>query len=126
MKSSTDFKRGMKKRESDADSGSSLRILSYRLLNNHVQFLYPRLGGVEKSLKQAMIPIPFEVYVCSIVFFSIIAGVIGLGIGIVVSLVVERNSTSCVCVSLTNYCRSRHGTNDFFHFTNDAKNQYKK
>jgi flagellar protein FlaJ len=89
MKSSTDFKRGTKKRKSDADSGSSLRILSYRLLNNHVQFLYPRLGGVEKSLKQAMIPIPFEVYVCSIVFFSIIAGVIGLGIGIVVSLVVE-------------------------------------
>jgi len=89
MKSSADFKLGTKKIKSNADSGSSLRILSYRLLNNHVQFLYPRLGGVEKSLKQAMIPIPFEVYVCSIVFFSIIAGVIGLGIGIVVALVVE-------------------------------------
>ena len=89
MKSSEDFNRVTKKRKSDVDSTSSLRILSYRLLNNHVQFLYPRLGEVEKSLKQAMIPIPFEVFVCSMVFFSIIAGVIGLGIGIVVSLVVE-------------------------------------
>jgi flagellar protein FlaJ len=36
-----------------------------------------------------MMPIPFEVYVCSMVFFSLIAGLIGLGIGIVIALLVN-------------------------------------
>jgi len=36
-----------------------------------------------------MMPIPFEVYVCSMVFFSLIAGVIGLIAGIVIALVVD-------------------------------------
>jgi len=40
-------------------------------------------------MKHAMMPIPFEVYVCSIVFFSIIAGAIGLVAGIIISLVIN-------------------------------------
>ena len=78
-----------KKKKVTDNSARSLHVLSYRLLNKHIQFLYPKLSKLEKTLKHAMIPIPFEVYVCSIVFFSIIAGVIGLASGIVIALVIN-------------------------------------
>jgi len=78
-----------KKKKVTDNSAGSLHVLSYRLLNKHIQFLYPKLSKLEKTLKHAMIPIPFEVYVCSIVFFSIIAGVIGLVSGIVIALVIN-------------------------------------
>ncbi len=39
------------------DSVSALQIYSYKLLNDRVQFLYPKLTGLEKTLKQAMIPV---------------------------------------------------------------------
>lgn len=71
------------------ESTSSLHVISYRLLSDHVQFLYPRLTGLEKSLKQAMIPIPFDVYVCSMVFFSILAGIFGTFVGILVTITVN-------------------------------------
>jgi flagellar protein FlaJ len=78
-----------KKKKVTDNSAGSLHVLSYRLLNKHIQFLYPKLSKLEKTLKHAMMPIPFEVYVCSIVFFSIIAGVIGLASGIVIALVIN-------------------------------------
>ena len=84
MQRSTNYK-GIQKK----DSVSSIHTVSYRLLNKRVQFLYPRLTGLEKTLKQAMMPIPFEVYVCSMVLFSFIAGIIGLCIGIVIALLVD-------------------------------------
>src|SRR3972149_186928 len=75
----------MKKRARAEESASSIHILSYRLLNNHIQFLYPKLGKLEKTLKQSRIPIPFEVYVSSMVFFSFIAGLVGLAAGIAIA-----------------------------------------
>lgn len=90
MQRSTEFKKNKERKSSPKNkSGSTIHILSYRLLNNHVQFLYPRLSKLEKILKQSRIPIPFEVYVCSMVFFSIISGIIGLVAGIVVSFAVN-------------------------------------
>jgi len=83
----SDNKKKLKYRKKD--SAFSIHILSYRLLNNHVQFLYPRLAGLEKNLKQAMLPIPFDVYVCSMVFFSLLAAGIGAVIGIAVSILVN-------------------------------------
>lgn len=83
----SDTKKKLKYRKKD--SAFSIHILSYRLLNNHVQFLYPRLTGLEKNLKQAMLPIPFDVYVCSMVFFSLLAAGIGAVIGIAVSILVN-------------------------------------
>ena len=71
------------------ESVSGIHIFSYRLLHNHVQFLYPRLTKLEKSLKQAMMPIPFDVYVCSMVFLSMIAGGVGLVVGIALALIVN-------------------------------------
>jgi flagellar protein FlaJ len=68
---------------------SSLHVLSYRLLNEYVQSLYPRLTSLEKNLKQAMTPIPFDVYVCGMVLFSIIAGIVGIIVGVTVALLVD-------------------------------------
>jgi flagellar protein FlaJ len=79
----------VKKKISSEESAGSIHILSYRLLNNRIQFLYPKLGKLERTLKQSRIPIPYEVYVCSMVFFSLIAGLIGLAVGIAISFIVN-------------------------------------
>ena len=67
------------------ESVGTIHVYSYKLLNDHVKFLYQKLSTLEKSIKQAMMPIPFEVYVTSMVFFSTIAGVCGAIIGFVAS-----------------------------------------
>lgn len=67
------------------ESVGTIHVYSYKLLNDHVKFLYQKLSTLEKSIKQAMMPIPFEVYVTSMVFFSIIAGSCGAIIGFVAS-----------------------------------------
>jgi flagellar protein FlaJ len=77
------------KKASSKESAGSIHILSYRLLNNRIQFLYPKLGNLERTLKQSRIPIPYEVYVCSMVFFSMIAGLIGLSVGIAIAFIVN-------------------------------------
>lgn len=79
----------MKKKSNSKESAGSIHILSYRLLNNRIQFLYPKLGKLERTLKQSRIPIPYEVYVCSMVFFSMIAGLIGLSVGISIAFIVN-------------------------------------
>ncbi len=77
------------KRKSKNDTVSPLHVLGYRLLNDHVQFLYPRLTTLEKNIKQAMMPIPFDVYVCGMTLFSIIATIVGIGVGAAVSILVD-------------------------------------
>jgi len=73
------------KKKIKEESVGQIHVFSYKLLNEHVKFLHPKLGSLEKSIKQAMIPIPFEVYVSSMVFFSMIAGVCGIIMGFVAS-----------------------------------------
>ena len=65
------------------ESVGQVHVFSYKLLNEHVKFMHPKLRSLEKSIKQSMMPIPFEVYVSSMVFFSMIAGVCGIIMGIV-------------------------------------------
>ncbi|HSG73641.1 MAG TPA: type II secretion system F family protein [Nitrosopumilaceae archaeon] len=77
------------KRKSKNETVSSLHVLGYRLLNDHVQFLYPRLTTLEKNIKQAMMPIPFDVYVCGMTLFSIIAGIVGIVVGGAVAILVD-------------------------------------
>jgi hypothetical protein len=50
-------------RKKDKSQAGSIHVWSFRLLNKRVQFLYPKLSGLEKTLKHAMMPIAFEVYV---------------------------------------------------------------
>jgi len=65
------------------ESVGQIHVFSYKLLNEHVKFMHPKLSSLEKSIKQAMMPIPFEVYVSSMIFFSMIAGVCGIIMGFV-------------------------------------------
>ena len=69
------------KKKQEEESVGQVHVFSYKMLNDYVKFLYPKLGSMEKSIKQAMMPIPFEVYVSSMVFFSMIAGVCGTIMG---------------------------------------------
>ncbi len=71
------------KKKIKEESVGQVHVFSYKLLNEHVKFMYPKLSSLEKSIKQAMMPIPFEVYVSSMVFFSMIAGVCGAIMGVV-------------------------------------------
>jgi flagellar protein FlaJ len=73
------------KKKVQEESVGQLHIYSYKLLNDHVKFLHPKLSSLEKSIKQAMMPIPFEVYVSSMVFFSMIAGICGIVMGVIAS-----------------------------------------
>ncbi len=73
------------KKKIKEESVGQIHVFSYKLLNDHVKFLHPKLSSLEKSIKQAMMPIPFEVYVSSMVFFSMIAGICGIIMGLFVS-----------------------------------------
>lgn len=75
----------MKQKKTKQETVGMLHVYSYKLLNDRVKFLYPKLPSLEKSIKEAMIPIPFEVYVSSMVFFSFIAGICGLILGFGIS-----------------------------------------
>ena len=54
---------GKQKKKVQEESVGQLHVYSYKLLNEHVKFLHPKLTSLDKSIKQAMMPIPFEVYV---------------------------------------------------------------
>ena len=69
------------KKKIQEESVGQVHVYSYKLLNEHVKFLHPKLSSLDKSIKQAMMPIPFEVYVSSMVFFSMIAGICGIIMG---------------------------------------------
>ncbi len=83
------FLESKKNKNTNPEATSTIHVLSYKILNEHVQFLYPKLTSLEKNLKQAMMPIPFDVYVCSMALFSILAGIIGMSVGIAVSFFVN-------------------------------------
>ncbi|MEK0320170.1 MAG: type II secretion system F family protein [Nitrosopumilus sp.] len=74
-----------RKKKIKEESVGQIHVFSYKLLNDHVKFLHPKLDSLERSIKQAMMPIPFEVYVSSMVFFSMIAGVCGIIMGLFAS-----------------------------------------
>jgi len=76
------------------ESVGQVHVFSYKLLNEHVKFMHPKLRSLEKSIKQSMMPIPFEVYVSSMVFFSMIAGVCGIIMGIVAWQFINIQPTS--------------------------------
>ncbi len=75
--------RTKQKKKIKEESVGRIHVFSYKLLNEHVKFMHPKLSSLEKSIKQAMMPIPFEVYVSSMIFFSMIAGVCGIIMGLI-------------------------------------------
>ena len=71
------------KKKREEESVGQIHVYSYKLLNDYVKFIYPKLSNLEKDIKQSMMPIPFEVYVSSMIFFSMIAGACGAVMGII-------------------------------------------
>ncbi|MCA2004014.1 MAG: type II secretion system F family protein [Candidatus Nitrosotenuis sp.] len=63
---------------------SGFQVFSYRLLNGHIGFLYPRLTDLRDNIRQAMMPIPYEVYVASMVLSSMIAMITGIVVAVIV------------------------------------------
>lgn len=66
---------------------SSFQVFSYKILNRHIGFLYPRLPRLRESIKQAMMPVPFEVFVASMVMTGFIAMIVGLVASIAIALI---------------------------------------
>ena len=66
-----------KKKIKDREKVGPIHIYSYKLLNERVKWLYPKFRPLEKSIKESMMPIPFEVYICSMVFFSLLTAAAG-------------------------------------------------
>ncbi|MGI0081896.1 MAG: type II secretion system F family protein [Nitrosopumilaceae archaeon] len=75
--------------EKKKDDASSIYSISYKLLAKRVEFLFPRFIFLEKKLRSAAMPVPFEAYVCGMVLLTVVAGVIGLVTGIVISIAVR-------------------------------------
>lgn len=73
---------------------SAIHIYSYKILNEHVKFLYPKLEKLETNIKHSRTNVPFEVYVSSMVLFSIIAGIGGGIIGFIVTRFINIHPVS--------------------------------
>jgi flagellar protein FlaJ len=78
---------------------SGFQVFSYRLLNKHLDFLYPRLPKLRENIKQAMMPVPFEVFVTSMVLSSIIAAIIGLAGTITGAIILNLEPIATIVLS---------------------------
>jgi flagellar protein FlaJ len=78
-----------KKKIKDTEKVGPIHIYAYKTLNERCTFLYPKFKPLEKALKESMMPIPFEVYLSSMVFFSMLSAIGGAIVGIMVALFVD-------------------------------------
>ena len=78
-----------KKKIRDREKVGPIHIYAYKTLNERLDFLYPKFKPLEKSIKESMMPIPYEVYVCSMVFFSMLSAIGGAVVGIFVTIFVS-------------------------------------
>ena len=78
-----------KKKIRDTEKVGPIHIYAYKLLNERITFLHPKFKPLEKALKESMMPVPFEVYLASMVFFSIVSAIGGAVMGIMVALFVD-------------------------------------
>ncbi|HEX9846304.1 MAG TPA: type II secretion system F family protein [Candidatus Nitrosotenuis sp.] len=79
---------------------SGFQVFSYRLLNRHLHFLYPRMPTLRENIRQAMMPVPFEVFVASMVLSSMIAAIVGLISMIAASIVLNIEPIATIVLSL--------------------------
>jgi len=78
-----------KKKIRDREKVRPAHIYAYKLLNERCKFLHPKFRPLEKAIKESMMPIPYEVYLASMVFFSMISAIGGAIVGVGVALMVE-------------------------------------
>lgn len=67
----------------------SLYATSYKLLSKRITFMFPRFINLDSKLMKGGLAVPFEAYVSAMVFLSLIAGVVGAGMGITISILVN-------------------------------------
>ncbi len=78
-----------KRKKIETKKASKIQIYAYKLLGQRCKFLYPKFNQLEKAIKESMMPIPYEVYISSMVFFTMLSTIMGAIIGIPVSLIVD-------------------------------------
>lgn len=91
----------LKNKEGPKNQPSEFQVFSYRMLNRRVSFLYPRLPKLRENIKQAMMPVPYEVYVASMVFSSMIAAVVGLAAGLATLTFFNVDTSIAVLLSVS-------------------------
>jgi flagellar protein FlaJ len=57
-------------------SVTQLHIVSYRMFGDIAGPLYSRMSQLKETIRHSMLGVPFEVYVCTMLFVSIMAGII--------------------------------------------------
>ena len=73
------YKEVLKKKSDIAPQRSvtQLHITSYKIFGDIVRPIYPKLSHLKTTITNSMLGVPFEVYVCTMLFVSIVAGAIG-------------------------------------------------
>jgi len=77
--------------EEEKEEISKIYTLGYKLLHRRVKSLFPKFAPLEEKLLKSGSPVPYEVYITGAVFMGLIAGIVGLAIGIVIALLVNIN-----------------------------------
>ena len=77
----------LKKEKAPKNQPSPFQVYSYRLLNKHIYFLYPKLPKLKIGIREAMMPVPFEVFVASMILSSVIAGIVGFATTLTISMI---------------------------------------
>ncbi|HUU47654.1 MAG TPA: type II secretion system F family protein [Nitrosopumilaceae archaeon] len=81
----TEKKRKVRKTE----KVGAVHIYAYKMLNERCKVLHPKFRPLEKAIKESMMPIPYEVYLASMVFSSIIAAVAGFIVGVIATFFIS-------------------------------------
>ena len=68
---------------------SGIYAKGYRMLGKKIEFMFLRLAPLENKLEKAGKPIPFEAYVSGMVLISGIAGIVGIVMGVVISILIH-------------------------------------
>jgi len=78
-----------KRKARKAEKVGIIHIYAYKLLNKRCKSLSPKFKPLEKAIKESMMVIPYEVYLASMVFSSIIAAVAGFIVGVIATFFIS-------------------------------------
>lgn len=73
------------KKEKEKD----IYAMCYGLMAKRISFLFPRLISLEKKIRKAGFTTHYEAYVSTLVLASLVMGILGLVVGVVISLLVN-------------------------------------
>ncbi len=65
-----------RKKFSRSTSVTRLHIVAYFMFNDYAKSLYPKFTTLETTIKHSMSAVPFEVYVCTMLFLSLVSGIV--------------------------------------------------